>query len=334
MDLNPETMTFREFEAILDRYVRDQATEDERRLAEAWFDSMEVEVEDLAPEAQTEMRERLWANLNQGEAQVSFWKKYRAIAASLILLAASAFLINRYYIQPAGSESALTSTNDPLRFHNEGTGPQQIDLADGTVITLQPGGAIVVPHPFDDKREVELSGEAFFNVAHDPRRPFLVYARGVTTKVLGTSFNIKAPEQGREVIVSVRTGRVSVLTPLPAAGSQLMKEVILNPNQQVVYDLNEQQVEKKLVDHPHMVADHAALPSSYENEPVIRILNELEKTYGVDIQYDAARLSHCTLTSDMSEEGLYERIDIVCNAIGARYQIGDTTIRVDAPGCK
>jgi len=327
-------MSFREFEAILDRYVQDQATEEERRLVEAWFDAMEVEVDELAPNAQTEMRERLWANLNQGEAQVSFWKKYRAVAASLVILAASLFLFNRYYIQPSDKDSTLTLTRDPLRFYNMGATPRQIDLTDGTVITLQPGGSIVVPHAFDDKREVELSGEAFFNVAHDPRRPFLVYSRGVTTRVLGTSFNIKAPEQGKEVVVSVRTGRVSVLTPHPKVGSPATKEVILTPNQQMVYDLSDQQVEKKLVDHPQMVADHASLPSSYENEPVAQILNELETTYGVDIQYDAARLSNCTLTSDMSEEGLYERIEIVCNAIGARYKIADTTIRVEAPGCK
>ena len=327
-------MTFREFEAILDRYEHDQVTDDERRLVEAWFDSMEVEVDELAPDAQTEMRERLWANLNQGEAHVSFWKKYRAVAASLAILAGSLFLINRYYVQPPDKDSGQTATGDPLKFHNTAATPQQIDLADGTVITLQPGGSIVVPHAFDDKREVELSGEAFFNVAHDPRRPFLVYARGVTTRVLGTSFNTQAPEQGKEVIVSVRTGRVSVLTPRRQAGSPVMKEVILTPNQQVVYDLQDQQVEKKLVDHPHMVADHASLPSSYENEPVAQILKELETTYGVDIQFDAARLSNCTLTSDMSEEGLYERIEIVCNAIGARYKIADTTIRVEAPGCK
>jgi ferric-dicitrate binding protein FerR (iron transport regulator) len=326
-------MTFREFEEILDRYTQDQASEDERRLVEAWFDSMEVEIGDLAPDTQLAMRDRLWANLNEGEVPASPWKKYRAMAAALLILAVSTFLINRYYFQSFDKESALASA-DPLSFHNKGAAPQQIELADGTVITLQPGGSIVVPHAFNDKREVELSGEAFFNVAHDPRRPFLVYSHGVTTKVLGTSFNIQAPEQGREVIVSVRTGRVSVLTPLPVSGSSAMKEVILNPNQEVVYKLNGQQTEKKLVDHPQMVVENAALPSSYENEPVARILNELENTYGIDIQYDAARLSHCTLTSDMSEEGLYERIEIVCNAIGARYQIGDTTIRVEAPGCK
>jgi len=327
-------MTFREFEEILDRYVQDRATDDERRLVEAWFDSMEVEVEDLGPDAQVEMRERLWANLNGGEARVSFWRKYRSIAAALLILAVSTFLINRYYFQSSGHDAALAMTDAPLNFKNTTSAPQQIDLADGTIITLQPGGSIVVPHAFDDKREVELSGEAFFSVAHDPRDPFLVYSRGVTTRVLGTSFNIKAPEQGKEVIVSVRTGRVSVLTPLPQAGGPVMKEVILTPNQQVVYDLNDQQVEKKLVEHPHMVAEDASLPASYENEPVARILDELEKTYGVDIQYDAARLSHCTLTSDMSEEGLYDRIEIVCNAIGARYQIADTAIRVEAPGCR
>jgi transmembrane sensor len=329
-------MTFQEFDAMLGRYIQDTATEDERRLVEAWFDSMEVDVEDLASETHAQMRERLWANLNPEENRISVWKKYRAIAASLVVLAVSTFLINRYYIQPSDRDAALTATGKPLKFSNTGVEPQQVSLEDGTAITLQPGSTVVVPHAFGDKREVELSGEAFFKVAHDPRHPFYVYSRGVTTRVLGTSFNIKANEQGREVVVSVRTGRVSVSAPgvNETAGAAVGKEVILTPNQEVVYDLSGQQAEKKLVEVPQVVLEHATLPSSYVNESVVQILEELEKIYGVDIQYDATRLSNCTLTSDMSEEGLYERIDIVCNAIGARYKISETTIRVEAAGCK
>lgn len=332
---NSKQMTFREFDAILGRYMNDRATEAERRLVEAWFDAMEVDVEDLDATAQAEVRERLWANLNQEETRVSFWRRYRAMAASLVVVAVSAFLINRYYVQTS-EDGTLLSADAPLKFFNTTTAPQQVALEDGTAITLQPGGSITVPHAFGDKREVELTGEAFFKVAHDPAHPFYVYSRGVTTRVLGTSFNIEASEQGKEVVVSVHTGRVSVTAPQITghAGMGKAGEVILTPNQQVVYNFNEQHVEKKLVEVPQVVLEHATLPSSYVNESVVQILDELEKIYGVDIQYDPARLSNCTLTSDMSEEGLYERIDIVCNAIGARYHISETTIKVEAPGCK
>ena len=61
-------------------------------------------------------------------------------------------------------------------------------------------------------------------------------------------------------------------------------------------------------------------------EPLwIKFLKVLEENYGIDILYDEQALSTCSLTTSMSEEGLYERIEIICQAIGAQYEIRMTT---------
>ncbi len=87
---------------------------------------------------------------------------------------------------------------------------QKVALADGSVVSLEPGSTLRYPEHFGTQREVYLTGEAFFNVFRDEKHPFLVYAEDVVTRVLGTSFRVKAYGQGKEVRVAVTSGKVSV----------------------------------------------------------------------------------------------------------------------------
>jgi hypothetical protein len=59
----------------------------------------------------------------------------------------------------------------------------------------------------------------------------------------------------------------------------------------------------------------------YDGTPVDKIFMVLEENYGIDIVFDEKVLSACSLTTSMAEEGLYERIEIICQAIGAEYEI-------------
>ena len=84
-------------------------------------------------------------------------------------------------------------------------------LHDGSTVILEPGGEVRYNEKFLNTREVYLSGDAFFEVTKDASRPFLVYANEITTKVLGTSFRIKAKQGEKEIVVAVKTGKVSVM---------------------------------------------------------------------------------------------------------------------------
>src|SRR5690606_37685879 len=87
-------------------------------------------------------------------------------------------------------------------------------------------------------REVKLTGEAFFEIKKDESRPFLVYAQGIVTKVLGTSFNIRARQGDEKIIVDVKTGKVAVFR----EKNSNEEPYLLTPNQQVVYDLNSDKI--------------------------------------------------------------------------------------------
>nr|WP_068892050.1 FecR family protein [Pedobacter panaciterrae] len=107
-----------------------------------------------------------------------------------------------------------------------------IELADGTRIWLNSATKFGYPKQFSSKlREVTLlEGEAFFDVAHEKNRPFIVHSKGLNTQVLGTSFNIDAYNFSKCVKVSVATGKVGV-----SYGKKLIG--FLTPNEEIQYKL-------------------------------------------------------------------------------------------------
>jgi len=86
-----------------------------------------------------------------------------------------------------------------------------INLPDGSVVKLNAGSKVTFPKSFDaDKREILLSGEAFFKVAKDSLRPFIVHTGSISTQALGTSFNINYSSDNDAITVALVTGMVKI----------------------------------------------------------------------------------------------------------------------------
>jgi len=338
-------MTSQEVEDLLNRYINDRCTTEERHFVEKSFDAMGRGQDDLDPDIREAMQKRLWTKLTEEVAkEPSYARRDRylkigRVAAVLLVLIASVSLINLVLNSRNNAGGIANRSSKMIEFVNSSKFTKHINLNDGSTIELYPNGTITFPETFGDVREVYLVGEAFFEVAKDPAHPFFVYANEVTTKVLGTSFLIKAYKQAKEITVSVKTGKVSVYTndskikTSTNFGSQ-QKAVILTPNQQAIYNRSEGDVLLTIADDPQVIHNQPSPITNYTNVPVIQILETLEESYGIDIQYDKDRLSNCTITSDMLDEGLYEQVEIICNAIGAHYTISGPSIVVETNGCK
>ena len=95
-------------------------------------------------------------------------------------------------------------------------GQYKLQLADGTMIWMNAASTLRYPASFHGSvREVELTGEAYFEVAHDKEKPFIVKLKNETrVQVLGTSFNINAYENENELLTTLLEGRVKVITPI------------------------------------------------------------------------------------------------------------------------
>lgn len=134
------------------------------------------------------------------------WGRWLSIAASIIIV-----------ISIGLASHWLYSWNEINRFSQHFTsinGKSFIELPDGSTVWLNKGSELTYKiSPFSSERQVELKGEAFFNVAKNNFRPFIVDCSDIEIKVLGTSFNVDAPADDQMAVVSLVNGSVSISTP-------------------------------------------------------------------------------------------------------------------------
>lgn len=338
---------------LLRKYVNGECTPEEIKQVDEWFLSQEENQDDdrlidnyESASLESKMLNRIKANVQMesdthGEVSESSSHKvwYRAAAVLMVLMLAGLgfyiysqrlFFPNHDLNFSDNRISEVTNDTDKVTVHM---------LSDGTVITLQPNGSLEFPDIFpSDKREIVLKGEAFFDVTKDKSRPFIIHTGDVTVKVLGTSFNVRAYEGAEEISVAVKTGRVSVYAKgdeVDARKSEAKKEIILTPNQEVVYNTVDENFSRKIVDDPQIILEKPTLfAMKYDATPVAKIFEVMEENYGIEIVYDDNAISSCSLTTSMAEEGLYERIEIICQAIGAKYEMIDGKIIVSSSGCQ
>lgn len=264
---------------------------------------------------------------------------YWSAAASVAILLGLWFFIKprqREYSYDANKAEAAQRLIEKV---NTGDTPMSVLFADGSKIRLAPSSRISFPERFNEggKREVYLSGEAFFEVAKNPDRPFFVYSNELITKVLGTSFNIRAYESDRNVVVNVMTGKVavSIAENVPKTlGNAQVRDLLLLPNQQATLSRKEGELVRSLTREPALVK--ADVPNKlfiFTKTPANRVFETLKDAYGVQISYDTAVFARCELTADLTMESLYEKLDVICKSIEATYKSEDGQIVVSGNGC-
>lgn len=274
-----------------------------------------------------------------------------AMAAALVffVVLTTLLLINLPGNKKASAGNAdtpfLASSNVHKQTNNSNK-PLQLQLEDGSRITLTPGSSLSAPdHFLADKREVMLDGEAFFEVSRNVKRPFYVYYNNVVTHVLGTSFNIKTDKQKAQVEVSVRTGKVEVYEKEDAIAKKATgsrgKGVILTPNQKVVYREESKQFESSLVDVPLPIPNHPTGNQESVNienviskaTPVKDIFKSMEMIYGIEIEVKNENIYNCHFSGDISDLNLYIKLDIICQSLNASYETRGTKILISGKGC-
>ncbi|MGV3557283.1 FecR family protein [Larkinella arboricola] len=267
------------------------------------------------------------------------------IAASILVILG---LFWRYSIHPPCTKvdvtynELITQTSRPLiEIGNQDIKPRLVSLPDGSTLLLKSGGRISYPKNFQESiREVYLTGEAFFEVHKDPSKPFYVYSKGLVTKVLGTSFTVQAFENDKEVKVVVKTGKVSVFARNETALTQHKEDtklegIVLTPNQQIVFSPTSTRIIKSVVEEPALLHGTAQnQPFRFKGTPIAEVFATLEKSYGIKIVFDEEVMKSCYLTASLDDEPLFEKLDLICNTISARYEQLDAHIIIDSKGCE
>lgn len=271
------------------------------------------------------------------------WIAAVALAACLVLAVLMGwYVLTIHPSQKMATKPEAAGTRQVIReIVNNSSTERKVTLPDGSIIYLLSHSKISFPEPFHTAyREVNLSGEAFFEIAKNPSQPFFVYANELVTKVLGTSFLIKAYEKDEEVRVIVKTGKVSVFADTNRVTPSLQKNtkpdsLVLTPNQQAVLIRRE----TRLIKTDSMPAVLPAVPAfqklfTYDRASIADVFQDLEQTYGIDILYDANTMKNCTITAQLEKESLAEKLELICLIVEGEYELVDNLVIIRSKACQ
>jgi len=154
----------------------------------------------------------------------------------------------------------------------------QVFLADGTRIWINSQSKVIIPSIFaSNERVIQLTGEAYFEVARDATRPFKVEVKGQRLEVLGTTFNIRAYPNHKEIQTTLSEGKVKLFTQT--------QQAILNPGEQSSYDQETRKLTITLV-NPSNFNSWKDGRFEFQNEDLVEVFKVVERWYDVEIKYN------------------------------------------------
>lgn len=342
-------MSKHHFHTLLSRYRQGKCTDQEKSLVEQWLSLIDTEKPNLSQVDNRQIENRIWSAIQQKQRttdnvrKLYFYPSWRWVAAALVILGVAWGSYRWIGELPLDNNKMVSHLSNGLLMRANNTSESMaFRLEDGTEIHLSPQSSLEYPTQFDgNKREVFLKGKAFFKVARNPQKPFLVYTGDVVTKVLGTSFWINTGENNQAVEVSVLSGKVSVFQ--RDARSDYVSEkvksgVILTPNQKVKYTEGSQAFETSLVEKPVLIANNEGqtpkeVPFVFDDAPLSDVVGQLEKAYGIEIILENEQLKSCLFTADITKQPLFTKLDLLCASLNAGYEVRGTKILVSGNGC-
>jgi ferric-dicitrate binding protein FerR (iron transport regulator) len=234
--------------------------------------------------------------INQAESTpviIPFWKQPALrIAASLVLLVGMAWAAFHYLNGGATADqyaSIVTAENEVT----------EITLPDGSTVWLNENSSLSYPTKFFT-RDIELSGEAQFEVKHDAEHPFTVNAAGTRTTVLGTIFDIHATEAA--VRVSLIEGSIAF------ASSD--EQVVLVPGETVNYDAQSGQLTKDL----HTTQNFNSWKTgelTFQQKSIAEVIADMEAYFDITVDLENNSAQECLFTGTFNKPTFDEIVDVL-----------------------
>lgn len=232
---------------------------------------------------------------------------YKVAAAVTILLtsAIAFYMINKSEqvtnIEVAASKYIDKATPKGVRI--------TFKLSDGTTVNLNSNSKLIYPDKFDgDKREVYLEGEGFFDVTKNPEKPFIVTTGDIQTRVLGTSFNVKALSTSEIIEVALVTGSVSLLN------SRSNETLLLKPDEMGTYSKSKLITVKSLYNKERVLGWKDQL-LTFSNTDFNEVIESLESWYGVSFVIKTNRKFKMGFTGKYKNKSL----ETVMKGLGFSY---------------
>lgn len=328
MDLN-------DIKRQIKKFFREENSKDGHRFIEYWyhsFDNKPKELEEMNSEEKEDLRESLYEDIRRsaGFPQIRLkWMErhrrsskrtwpYKMAAGFVVLLLALIPVLMFTSEDPAPESTEFIASSNPAGQSS------QITLADGSVVWLSANSSLQYPEKFvEEQREVTLQGEAFFDVAENSEKPFVVKSAGLQTRVLGTSFNVRAFDDDEEIEITVVSGRVSVAQMTNESDTErenFEPVALLNRDEQLLYNHNTRQTRTQSVDSK-LYTSWRAGHLSFENHSFEEIARRLERWYGVEIHFADDDLKEARFRITFENRSLQHALEMLQAIKGFTFKI-------------
>ena len=280
-----------EIDIIIQKYVKGETSEEENLQLHQWIQQSsenkkrffaEKDIWDSYSFHSNEKKYEVAPELEILKNRIEFRNAYHSIKLINVLKMAAMFLVvfglgwSSQYLSLLNKQQTAEASTQEI------TVPKgqinQIFLADGTRIWINSGSRLTLPSVFSpSERVVKLNGEAFFEVAKDKKRPFMVEVNGQQIKVFGTSFNVRAYDNSNKIETTLETGQIQL-----HIGNETK---MLNPGEQSLFNKTEKQLVISKVD-PVNFSSWKEGRYEFQNEELIEVLKVVERWYDVEITYN------------------------------------------------
>lgn len=301
------------FIQLLHKYLKGETTVEEDQLVVSYYNLFQSEpdvVAMLSDEEKSRLAGSMFAAIQQNikvqdqrQARVITMKRwiYRGAAAAAVVFAV--LLTSIFYLH---KKPSLQDTADVVG--NAKRQNRLLQLPDGSTVLLSDGSKLSYAPSFGQSgtRDVYLQGRAYFDIEHDPSRPFNVHTGDVKTTVLGTAFDVHTGNRDKQVIVTVTRGKVKVSNP------QRTLDVI-TPDQQLVYDLHKDKAEKRVVEAASLLHWKDESDLFLDNVTFEEAVRVLEDRFSVSITFEDQQLKNSRFTTVLlKDENLEQIIKSIC----------------------
>lgn len=254
---------------------------------------------------------------SQKTKTIQLWRKAAAVAAiSIVVLLSGA--LTMITLLERNSQSLMVSTKLGER--------AQVTLPDGSTVWLNACSKLEYRKSFfSPKRKTQLSGEAYFDVAHNKRFPFVVMNNGSEIKVLGTKFNVKCNEDDDYIITSLMEGSVQF------SDVNIRSLIKLKPNEKLIFDKNTHQFEVEKIVSQEDVTAWINGKLLFENNSLEEIARSLEKHYNVHITFGDENAKNIRFNAEFEmADNIYQIMSILELTDKFTYQIDNRNIVISS----
>ncbi len=332
-------------EELVLKYIRGEASLQEREQVLSWVGQSEANrlfyieqkkayIRENFPNAEAsskdvmEFKRRLQSQIDLASAGNLFLRWAMRAAAVLFLplaLFAGYLAFDKYNAQQAGLVSNLADyvqvdSSAILTYHTNAGVKGLVELPDGSSVILNSSSKIRVPSKFNrESRVVELEGEGYFTVASDSTWPMFVNTtKGVSVKVLGTTFNLSSYENDPELKFTLISGRVKLLS------HNSGQEIDVHPFQEVVIPDNHKQKGVKRVANVELNTAWKDGFLVFEDAALSEVIRKLERWYGATIVVPNRKILDNRFTASFSSESLSQVLEFLRLSTNIGYTLSES----------